>query len=167
MLFGADFTKSKTDYWTFGDFNDPNPGLAIDLFNPTYGIAPSLFTAARTIRTSARNFSVFHDQWYGVYLQDQVTLWNRLHLLAGGGTTGRKSGAGGGASFEEARATVDEVTRKDTRFNPRFGLLYDVTPWLAVYGNFVTSFGANNGVTATNQPLPPANRETKGSRSQG
>jgi len=161
VLLGADFTKSKTDYWTFGDFNDPNPGLAIDLFNPTYGIAPSLFTAARTIRTSARNFSVFHDQWYGVYLQDQVTLWNRLHLLVGGRYDWAEVGRGRGASFEEARATVDEVTRKDTRFNPRFGLLYDVTPWLAVYGNFVTSFGANNGVTATNQPLPPQTGKQK------
>ncbi|HPV84453.1 MAG TPA: TonB-dependent receptor, partial [Nitrospira sp.] len=62
---------------------------------------------------------------------------------------------GTAGNFDQARANVDGVTRKDSRFNPRVGLLYDLTPWLAMYGNYVTSFGANNGVSSNNQPFPP------------
>lgn len=62
--------------------------------------------------------------------------------------------------MERWRNRSASITRKDSRFNPRFGLLYDLTPWLAVYGNYVTSFGANNGVSpTTNQPFPPQTAE--------
>lgn len=157
VLLGFDYTRATTDYWIFGNFNAADPALAIDLFNPSYGIAPSLFQAARaTTDRPGRNFSVFQEQWYGLYFQDQVTFWKKLHLLAGGRFDWAETARGQGGSFEQAGANVDSVTRKDSRFNPRFGLLYDLTPWLAVYGSYVTSFGANNGVSATsNQPFPP------------
>jgi iron complex outermembrane receptor protein len=156
LLVGLDYTKATTDYWFFGNFNVSNPALAIDLFNPTYGIPPGLFTAARSIteRPNA-NFNVFQEHWYGLYIQDQVTVFDRLHLLLGGRYDWAEVGRGRGATFDAASAAVDGVTRKDSRFNPRFGLLYDLTPWLAMYGNYVTSFGANNGVSSTNQPFPP------------
>ncbi len=156
VLLGVDYTNSATDYQTFGNYNDPNPALAIDIFNPSYGINPSLFSAARSISAiPGADFNRFQNQWYGVYFQDQVTAWNKLHLLAGGRYDWSEVGLGSGANFNEARAAVDSTTRKDTRFSPRVGLLYDLTPWLALYGNYVTSFGANNGITANNQPLPP------------
>lgn len=156
VLLGVDYTKSTTDYQTFGNFNDPNPALAIDIFNPTYGIDPTLFTAART--TSAipgGDFGKFRNQWYGVYFQDHATLWKKLHLLAGGRYDWSEVATGFGANLNGAAATADTETRRDSRLSPRVGLLYDLTPWLAVYGNYVTSFGANNGITANSQPLPP------------
>ncbi|MDR4475264.1 MAG: TonB-dependent siderophore receptor [Nitrospira sp.] len=157
VLIGFDYTRAVTDYWFFGNFNVSNPALAVDLFNPTYGIPPGLFIAARSIteRPNA-NFNVFQEHWYGLYIQDQVTVFDRLHLLLGGRYDWAEVGRGRGATFDAASAAVDGVTRKDSRFNPRFGLLYDLTSWLSVYGNYVTSFGANNGVSATtNQPFPP------------
>jgi iron complex outermembrane receptor protein len=152
VLLSGDFTHSTSDYATFGDFETPNPALAIDLFNPRYGIDPALFTAARAIGNRA---SKFRNQWYAMYFQDQVTLWNRLHILGGGRYDWAEGARGDGATFEQAHEGIDSVTRKDSRFSPRVGLLYDVTPWLAVYGNYTTSFGANNGIIANNQPLPP------------
>lgn len=156
LLVGMDYTRAATDYGIYGNFTSGNPALAIDIFNPTYGIAPSLFTAAReTTDRPGRNISVFHEQWYGLYLQDQITLWKRLHLLVGGRYDWAEVARGTAGNFDQASANVDGVTRKDSRFNPRVGLLYDLTPWLAMYGNYVTSFGANNGVSSNNQPFPP------------
>lgn len=156
ILMGMDYIRAATDYGIYGNFTSGNPALAIDIFNPSYGIAPSLFTAARaTTDRPGRNISVFHEQWYGLYLQDQITLWKRLHLLVGGRYDWAEVARGTAGNFEQARANVDAVTRKDSRFNPRLGLLYDLTPWLSMYGNYVTSFGANNGVSSNNQPFPP------------
>lgn len=156
VLIGLDYTRGTTDYFFFGNFNVSNPALAIDLFNPSYGIDPALFRAARGItERNGLNFNVFQEQWYGLYFQDQITLWKRVHLLLGGRYDWAEVGRGRGSNLEQAAARVDAVTRKDSRFNPRVGLLYDLTPWLAVYGNYVTSFGANNGVSSNNQPIPP------------
>jgi len=156
LLVGMDYIRAATDYGIYGNFTSGNPALAIDLFNPTYGIAPSLFTAARaTTDRPGRNVSVFHEQWYGLYLQDQITFGKKLHLLVGGRYDWAEVARGTAGNFDQASANVDGVTRKDSRFNPRVGLLYDLTPWLAAYGNYVTSFGANNGVSSNNQPFPP------------
>ncbi len=156
LLIGMDYTRATTDYGIYGNFTSGNPALAIDLFNPTYGIAPGLFTAARaTTDRPGRNVSVFQEQWYGLYLQDQITFAKKLHLLVGGRYDWAEVARGSGSNFDQASANVDAATRKDSRFNPRVGLLYDLTPWLAMYGNYVTSFGANNGVSSNNQPFPP------------
>lgn len=156
VLLGFDYFRSTTDYHIFGDFENPNPALAIDLFNPTYGIPPSLFQAARSVSAvPGFDFSVFQNQWYGLYAQDQVTLWNRLHVLLGGRYDWAEVSRGDGANFEEAGVARKDVTRKDTRFSPRIGVVYELTPWLAVYGSYVTGLGLNNGRTADDRPLPP------------
>lgn len=162
VLIGIDYTRATTDYSIYGNFNAADPALAINLFAPTYGIPPALFTAARaTTDRPGANFSVFQEQWYGLYLQDQITLWKKLHLLAGGRYDWAEVARGRGGNFDAAETNIDAVTRKDSRFNPRFGALYDLTPWLSVYGNYVTSFGANNGVSTTNQPFPPQTGKQK------
>ncbi len=124
LLIGMDYTRAATDYGIYGNFTSGNPALAIDLFNPTYGIAPSLFTAARaSTDRPGRNVSVFHEQWYGLYLQDQITLWKKLHLLVGGRYDWAEVARGTAGNFDQARASGDGVTRKDSRCNPRVGLL--------------------------------------------
>lgn len=156
VLLGFDYTRSVTDYAFFGNFDTPNPALSIDLFNPTYGIPPSLFQTARSIREFPGNdFLVFRSQWYGLYAQDQITLWNKLHILAGGRYDWSEFGIGRGGNFEEASANLPTRSRTNRRFSPRIGLLYELTPWLAIYGNYVTSLGASNGITAEGQVVPP------------
>ncbi|MFO0774696.1 MAG: TonB-dependent siderophore receptor [Nitrospiraceae bacterium] len=157
LLIGMDYTRATTDYHFVGNFNVSNPVLAINLFNPTYGIPPALYTAARGItERPGQNFNVFHEHWTGLYLQDQITIAQKLHLLLGGRYDWASVGRGRGGSTPAAETAVEEAMRNDSRFNPRVGVLYDLTPWLSVYGNYVMSFGSNNGVTTTgNQPLPP------------
>lgn len=45
--------------------------------------------------------------------------------------------------------------RHDSAFSPRLGLLYQPMPWLSLYGNYVESFGTNNGVSATGEAFDP------------
>lgn len=156
LLLGFDYTRTMTDYIIFGNFDTPNPALAIDLFNPTYGIDPALFRAARSIREfPGEDFAVFINQWYGLYAQDQITLWNKLHILAGGRYDWSESGFARGGTIDEAAANLPSQSRTNRRFSPRIGLLYELTPWLAIYGNYVTSLGASNGITAEGQVVPP------------
>lgn len=156
VLFGFDYTRTTTDYTIFGNFDTPNPALAIDLFSPAYGIPSALFQAARSIREfPGEDVVAARSQWYGLYAQDQITLWNKLHILAGGRYDWSESGFARGGTSNEATANLPTQSRTNRRFSPRIGLLYELTPWLALYGNYVTSLGNSNGITAEGQVVPP------------
>ena len=162
ILVGFDFTQSYSRYHTQGDFINPNPALAIDIFNPgpSYGIPSSLFKS--TLATSVLapfDYSLAKIQWYGVYFQDQITLWDKLHILGGGRYDWAETGRGRGASFSAAGDALPASIQHDDEFSPRVGVLYQAWPWLSVYGNWTTSFGANNGVSATGHAQPPETGE--------
>jgi iron complex outermembrane receptor protein len=163
VLSGFDYTLGYTDYGRSGDFIFPNPALAIDIFNPapSYGIPQSVFdsTLATAVFPGTR-FSVAKVQWYGVYFQDQVTLWDKLHILGGGRYDWAERGRGfDPLSFGTAADKLDATIVKDEEFSPRVGVLYEALSWLSVYGNWTKSFGANNGTNAANQLLPPEKGE--------
>jgi len=156
-LVGFDYLQATTRYHTFGEFENPDPALAIDIFNPIANIDPARFGAARA---QNRNFSVFHDQFFGVYFQDQITLWDKLHIVGGGRYDWAEVARGRSpVSFGEARDRVDAVTRKDQAFSPRVGILYQFVPWFSVYGNWTQSFGSNNGITAQGNSIKPQTAE--------
>lgn len=162
ILVGFDFTRAHSEYHPQGDFINPNPALAIDIFNPgpSYGIPPSLFKS--TLATSVLapdDFSLAKLQWYGAYFQDHITLWEKLHILGGGRYDWAERGRGFGSSFDAASAQLPSTITKDEAFSPRVGVLYQAWPWLSVYGNWTTSFGANNGVSATGKAQPPESGE--------
>jgi len=49
---------------------------SIDIFNPIYG-TPALFDSSRATKNMAK------EEWFGLYLQDQMELPFNIHLLAG------------------------------------------------------------------------------------
>lgn len=153
-LVGIDYLRSTGTYLTRGNFLAPIPDLGIDIFNPVYGIDSSFYdNALATPFPAGTNHSYFRDEWYGVYFQDHITLWDKLHILGGGRYDWAKTGRGRGASFSEAEA--DLPSRKDEGFSPRVGILYQPWTWASIYGNWTTSFGANNGITATGATINP------------
>jgi len=122
-------------------FDDSFP--SIDLFNPTYF---NTFSSDLPFDrfTSEANLA-------GVYVQDQITLWKYLKLLAG-------------VRFDyveqETRSTfgdtgeTDRSSQDDTAFSPRVGIVYrPITP-LAVYASFSRSFEPQTGITADGTPEP-------------
>lgn len=114
----------------------------IDIVNPVYG-------RAQIPRDLPRNFFLdFREHWYGAYLQDQIDLRYGLHLLVGGRYDVAKVSNGVSLTSD-----VPSFSRTDQAFSPRVGLLYEVAPWLAVYGNFVKSLGPTAGFSITGQPF--------------
>jgi iron complex outermembrane receptor protein len=153
-LVGFDYLRAVGTYEFYGNYMDPTPGLEIDIYNPVYGIAPSFYDRAlATPSDGGLNHYLFRDEWYGVYFQDHITLWDKLHILGGGRYDWATTGLGIGTSASAAEAALP--SRRDNGFSPRVGILYQPWPWASVYGNWTTSFGANNGLTSTGETIDP------------
>jgi iron complex outermembrane receptor protein len=158
VLAGFDFYRVFNRYGSDGQWVAADPNLAINIYNPypSYGIPQSTFDAA--FLTSSRpglNRSVIYNGWYGVYFQDQITLWDKLHIIGGGRHDWAETGRGNSNNFSTASYLVDPYTRKDQGFSPKVGILYE--PWqeLSVYGSWTTSFGANNAPAADGRTFDP------------
>ncbi len=159
LLVGVDYLQGRTLYITNGNWLDPNPALAIDIFNPepSYGIDPALFETTLAGSVFPDNHSVFKDRVFGVYLQDQIRIGEKLHLLLGGRYDWARTGRGRGTSEDAAEDAVP--TRKDQAFSPRLAVLYQFQPSVSGYASWSRSFGANNGVSATGKSFDPQRGE--------
>ncbi|MFA5985031.1 MAG: TonB-dependent receptor [Methylococcaceae bacterium] len=162
VLVGVDYFTTTQKYHSFGEFNDPNPLLDINIFNPgpSYGIDPALIrdTLSRPANCCADSSFLFAtNEWFGTYFQDQITLWDKLHILGGGRYDWANSGASYSSSFELAEAALS--LNRVQGFSPRVGILYQPVHWLGVYGNWTTSFNANNAPAADGTSFDPERGE--------
>ena len=161
-LFGFDYTQAYSNYHTQGDWENPNPSMAIDIYDPraSYGIDPSVIrNALLTANPEGRNYSVFKDEWFGLYFQDHITFWDKLHILGGGRYDWAETGRGSGANYKEAGRALSPNLRKDEGFSPRVGILYQPWDWGGIYGNWTRSFNANNGTSAVGSTFSPERGE--------
>ena len=161
LLVGVDYYRSHNLYGSDGQWVAPNPALAIDIFNPgpSYGIARSVFDSTLKTSSTALPRSDIYNQWHGVYVQDQVTIGKKLHLMLGGRYDWAETGRGRATTFSAATDALfnstPSVIRKDQGFSPRLGVLYEFTPQLSAYGTWTTSFGANNAPAANGRTFDP------------
>ncbi len=133
------------------------PAGSINIFNPVYG------RSGVDLSREQENF--FIDQlreWTGVYFQDQITLWDKVHILGGGRYDWASFGVGlafgTDQSLADARANFQEAD--DERFSPRVGLVYQPWDWLSLYGNYVESLGSPFGSAFSDgTPLPSETAE--------
>ncbi|MGH8614043.1 MAG: TonB-dependent siderophore receptor [Gammaproteobacteria bacterium] len=150
-LVGFDYSRALLE--GLFRFGPSIPALAIDIFNPRYGVDPAVFN----INLPFTDFFHIEQEQYGVYFQDHITLWDKLHLL-GGGRYDWATVAGGDSDISIDAIRLEEGT--DEAFSPRVGVLYQPWPWLGVYGHWVQSFGSNNGgVSATGALHDPQSGE--------
>ncbi len=128
---------------------------SIDIYNPVF---PNLDLDAIRNAPTNDNF-ISENSWYGIYFQDQITLWDKLHILGGGRYDITTSGTGFSEnSLAEAKANFSDI--EINKFNPRVGILYQPWQWLSVYGNYIESIGApNNGRTRSGTPFSPESAE--------
>lgn len=159
ILVGFAYLRGRTHYVASGDFLNPNPALAIDIFNPgpSYGIDPALFETTLATAVFPNNHAVFKDHDFGVYFQDHITIWENLHLLFSGRYDWIHTGRGRAKTEDEAVANVAE--RNDEGFSPRVALLYQFLPTLSGYASWSRSFGTNNGLSATGKTFDPERGE--------
>lgn len=161
VLGGGDLIDFGNYYRIFGNYNTPNPALAIDVFDPagSYGIDPALFRRDRDAPAAALNHSSIIDKSRGLYFEDRIDLGAALHVLVGGRYDWARAGRGNGTSREVAESALDNsvpsIIRRDEKFTSRVGVVVQPVRSLSLYGSWATSFGANNGVTAAGVPQPP------------
>ncbi|PKD39306.1 TonB-dependent siderophore receptor [Methylomonas sp. Kb3] len=146
----AGFDYFWEDFEGQGFFGAPAPAShrpVVDIFNPVYGQVPS--AASRGFN----NFSTLEQYWYGAYFQDQITLFDKLHIM-GGGRYDWATRSSGAASTSIAAARNSETEVKNEAFSPRVGVVYQPWPWLSLYGNYTESLGgANSALASSGKPL--------------
>lgn len=113
-------------------------GSTINIFNPVYR------------PTDPSNMAYFYQNGSGsnsngVYFQDQITLFDKLHILGGGRYDWISDVSSGFAEDSAAAALANRKTTNNEGFSPRVGLLYQPWQWLSLYGNYVESMGSANG----------------------
>ncbi len=120
----------------------------INVFNPQYN-------PVNVSQLPYNSFSSSTREWNGVYFQDQITLFDKLHIL-GGGRYDWASVESGNSGNSLAQALAGSTTLNNERFSPRVGLLYQPWQWLSLYGNYVESLGSpNNAMGINGQILQP------------
>ncbi|NOS75065.1 MAG: TonB-dependent receptor [Methyloglobulus sp.] len=137
LLIGVDGFYATTEAH---DADAPAPD--IDIFNPVYGQVD--FNAL----TQENSFFYRKENWFGAYIQDQITLFDKLHIMLGG----RYDNVTTGGNFTTASldaAKAGREAKKDDAFSPRAGILYQVRDWLSVYGSYTESFSGNNNFGKT------------------
>ncbi|MGZ8171633.1 MAG: TonB-dependent siderophore receptor [Methylobacter sp.] len=126
VLLGADYYHSKSR--DLNAFSGDVP--TINVFNPQYG-----FNSLSNLPLGNQNDNI--NEWYGIYLQDQISLWDQWHLLMGGRFDNAMY-----SRYDAQGVSTDHTN--DDNFSPRIGLLYQPVSWLGAYVNYVSGFNAFN-----------------------
>lgn len=158
VLLGVDYFRLKQYYYGLGLGSTVVPITSINVFNPVYTDISSVVDT-----TPDNSYFVRKEYWRGFYFQDQMKFGDKWHLLLGGRYddanhgTGNNSVIGGSIAGAWQRLAM----RHDSAFSPRVGLLYQPIPAISLYGNYVESFGTNNGVDAAGKAHDPQEARQK------
>ncbi len=130
-----------------------------NIFKPEY---PNITGLIRSLAYESRNNTVWtvDEEDHGVYLQDQISLYDRWHLLLGGrydwASVTYANTYGGSWEACYPNCTGDGTnTKHDDAFSPRAGLLYKLTDFASLYFSYSRSFGINNGVSESGEKFDP------------
>jgi iron complex outermembrane receptor protein len=148
VLIGGDFDYFDTDQF-FTRYRGPvvtaattdRAGYVLDLQNPVYGRFPPPVTAPITNRLDVQ-------RTMGVYVQDQISLTDRLQLRIGG-------------RYDDFLLRVDNRLtsvlgrRKRSRFSPQAGIVYEVSDPLSLYAAYGEGYRANIGADAAGNVFEP------------
>lgn len=165
VLIGTDYFYQYFNYILSGAGNFP-----INIYNPVYGTVPtSAYYGAPLLAWGGgadfTSFSSHAEKDLGIYAQDLITLFDSLHILLGAryDLADERSGNSNTFSTLDAIPNIGEAyarfgsnpVQHNQAFSPRVGVNYQPVPWLGFYGSYTKSFGAANGISSNDQPLPP------------
>lgn len=80
----------------------------------------------------------------GLFFQDQIVLFDKLHILGGGRYDWIEDSGSGFAEASAEEAYKNRTSNSYDQFSPRVGLLYQPWPWLSAFANYSESIGSNN-----------------------
>ncbi|WGS84200.1 TonB-dependent receptor [Methylomonas sp. UP202] len=140
VLVGWDYYEMRSSFngWFLPPAIFDGQVNSINIYNPQYGQS-----GVDLASIPKNDFSDQRLSWNGVYFQDQMTLFEKLHILGGGRYDWANRGSGSSSvSLSDATSSYSDI--ENQKFSPRVGLLYQPWQWLSLYGNFVESLGASN-----------------------
>ncbi|NJM98909.1 MAG: TonB-dependent siderophore receptor, partial [Phormidesmis sp. RL_2_1] len=142
LLIGLDLNRDQGNF-NANIFLDAETPLLLDIFNPIYG---------QVDRPNSDDLPLFSDQFnetsrLGVFVQDQVNIFDNLILLAG-------------VRFDRINQTVtinpndfdpssSEARQSDSAFTPRVGLVYKPIENVSLYASYSQVFGPSEAETTT------------------
>ncbi|WP_042341136.1 TonB-dependent siderophore receptor [Calothrix sp. PCC 7507] len=143
LLAGIDYVYRDSRIFSAVDFTF----RPLNLFNPTYGLVkPSEDTLLGFGGSTTTGNS------WGFYLQDQISILKNLQLLAGIRYDTLSLNT---VNIPGSSTLAGESATNATAFTPRFGLLYQLSDRLSLYGSYSQSFAPNTATTVTGEVLPP------------
>lgn len=145
VLLGGEFHDTSFNYQVFSGRVDENGDgkvntsdlINIFTFDPSTSKLPIdqyRNTPPTTYDISTQNTS------QAIYLQDQMTFWNKLHLVGGF----RFDWVERHQDLTSFWAPAGKDDRNDTYVSPKVGIVYEFKDWLSVFGNYSESFGPSN-----------------------
>lgn len=149
VLFGIDLNRSTDRVFSIGDFLTFIP---LNIFNPVYG--QPLTPDEGDLPPFGGNY-ITTDR-LGIYVQDQISLFDNLKFLAGirydvvDQTNERIPGL-----FTDPGTTTQTVDA----FTPRFGLLYQISKTVSIYGSYSKSFNPGSATTSAGDVIEPERGE--------
>ncbi|MDD5035031.1 MAG: TonB-dependent receptor [Methylococcaceae bacterium] len=122
----------------------------INLYNPVYWRSN-----LASFDIANNSFAKIDEEWFGFYLQDQITIADHWHVLGGL----RYDDASFRSSFNKTRSNPTKTD--DNEVSGRAGVLYQPAPWFSVYGSYVEGFNAQGDGRMDNgaSPLPERSRQ--------
>jgi iron complex outermembrane receptor protein len=149
LLFGVDLNRSQDRIFSVGDFFN---FLPLDIFNPVYGQPP---TPDESDLPPFGGNDITTNR-LGVYVQDQISLFDNLKLLAG-------------IRYDTVKQTNErllglltnpgETTQTVDAFTPRLGLLYQISTTISLYGSYSKSFNPGDATTSSGDVIEPERGE--------
>jgi iron complex outermembrane receptor protein len=151
LIIGTDWDKFEVDHLQLrarpSSYTAGNPitaaNNAVNIYDPVYGnlLTPSAF----------RSEYETQEAW-GIYLQDQIDVTEKLKIRFGG----RYDDFDHSIDFRRTNTNASKTYKK---FSPQAGVTYEFTEEVSVYGSYGKGFRPNSGADASNNLFRP--EETK------
>jgi iron complex outermembrane recepter protein len=153
ILFGADHDTFENSQ-LFLRFRPPlvasqttvAAGNIINILNPVYGAVPLPTPGPQTNRLDEQ------EAW-GVYVQDQIRLTDRLQVRIGGRYDDFSADS-------LNRTTTARTSFSDTKFSPQAGVVFDLNEAVTLYAAYGQGFRPNSGADFAGRPFAPEESES-------
>jgi len=146
VLIGADYDRfenrlfilrARPPFFSAADTDiaslDPQQFLFLDVFNPVFGQFPTPTPGPNTDREEELT-------GFGVYVQDQIEINDRLQIRLGGRFDDFEQ------DLSNLRASpVTTTTTDDTRFSPQVGAVYKINQGISLYASYGEGFRQQTG----------------------
>ncbi|MFI8417618.1 TonB-dependent siderophore receptor [Serratia sp. NPDC078593] len=141
LLFGFDFEDSHTYR---GDMIRGGKDSHFNIYDPVYGQMPASTAVSAKDSDQRQNLTS-----YGWFMQDSIQLTDKWLLMGGLRYDAFDVFAGKGRPF------ATNTDSSDSKWVPRAGVVYKVTPYVSLYSSYTESFKPNSSIATQIGALPP------------